>query len=40
MAPPAMAPSEWQVHYTADGRAYYHNAATGVTQWEPPAGFA
>lgn len=30
----------WQVHYTAEGRAYYHNAATGITQWEAPAGMA
>ncbi len=30
----------WQVHYTAEGQAYYHNAATGITQWEAPAGMA
>lgn len=28
-----------QVHYTNEGRAYYHNAATGVTQWDPPSGY-
>ncbi|GAB4814907.1 hypothetical protein N2152v2_001953 [Parachlorella kessleri] len=38
-APPAPQPSSgspWQTHYTADGRAYYHNTATGITQWDPP----
>ncbi|GFR47982.1 hypothetical protein Agub_g9806 [Astrephomene gubernaculifera] len=33
-------PGGWQVHYTAEGRPYYYNGGTGVTQWEPPAGFA
>ncbi|KAK9810515.1 hypothetical protein WJX72_012038 [[Myrmecia] bisecta] len=27
----------WQVHYTAEGQAYYHHTATGTTTWEPPA---
>ena len=26
----------WQVHYTDEGRAYYHNSLTGQTQWEVP----
>ena len=33
-------PQNWQVHYTGEGRAYYHNAITGTTQWEAPAGLA
>ncbi|KAG2486518.1 hypothetical protein HYH03_014820 [Edaphochlamys debaryana] len=40
-APQQQAPAGgWQVHYTGEGRPYYFNPATGVTQWEPPAGFA
>lgn len=39
-AEPAYGGDAWQVHYTAEGRAYYHNAATGITQWEAPAGMA
>lgn len=37
-APPAPAAggSVWQVHHTAEGRAYYYNSSTGVTQWEAP----
>lgn len=35
--PPANNP--WQTHYTADGRTYYHNTATGITQWEPPQAY-
>jgi len=27
---------EWKVYYTAQGLPYYHNAKTGVTQWECP----
>ena len=30
----------WQTHYAPDGRPYYHNASTGATQWEAPAGTA
>lgn len=26
----------WQVHYTNDGRSYFYNSMTGVTQWEAP----
>ena len=39
---PSLPPSDasWQVHYTGEGRAYYHNALTGTTQWEPPTGYA
>lgn len=38
-APPAPAAgSVWQVHHTAEGRAYYYNSSTGVTQWEVPPG--
>ena len=29
----------WQVHYNESGSAYYHNAQTGQTQWQPPPGF-
>lgn len=37
----AQAPvSSWQVHYTGEGRPYYHNPVTGSTQWEAPLGFA
>lgn len=32
--------NSWQVHYTAEGRPYYHDPSTGVTQWEVPAGTA
>mmetsp|Transcript_65025 Transcript_65025/g.203771 ORF Transcript_65025/g.203771 Transcript_65025/m.203771 type:complete len:504 (-) Transcript_65025:60-1571(-) len=32
----AAAQTEWKVYYTAQGLAYYHNATTGVTQWECP----
>lgn len=39
-APHAAAPpipgNQWQVHFTADGRSYYYNPATQVTQWEAP----
>lgn len=27
----------WQVHYTAEGRPYFFNPHTGVTQWNAPA---
>ena len=37
---PAASGAPWQVHYTAEGRPYYYNNASGVTQWEAPAGFA
>ena len=39
-APQAPAPasaSPWQVHYTAEGRPYYYNTASGLTQWDSPA---
>lgn len=26
----------WQEHRTADGRTYYYNSATKVTQWTKP----
>ena len=29
--------SPWQVHYTPDGRPYYYNLQTQITQWEAPA---
>lgn len=31
--PPA---SAWQEHHTPDGRPYYYNASTKVTQWTKP----
>ncbi|KKA29126.1 hypothetical protein TD95_002333 [Thielaviopsis punctulata] len=30
------AAGSWQAHTSAEGRTYYHNAVTGVTQWEKP----
>lgn len=27
----------WQTHYTAEGRPYYFNPSTNVTQWDTPA---
>lgn len=35
-----LAPAEaggWQTFWTADGAAYYHHAASGVTQWTHPS---
>lgn len=29
-------PSAWQEHHTPDGRSYYYNNATKVTQWTKP----
>ncbi|KAF8057631.1 branched-chain-amino-acid aminotransferase-like protein 1 [Scenedesmus sp. PABB004] len=37
-AAPAAPPGGWQVHATAEGRPYYYNPATNVTQWEAPPG--
>ncbi len=37
-APASQQQSQWQVHHTAEGRPYYYNLSTGVTQWEPPPG--
>ena len=34
------AAQSWQVHYTGDGRPYYHDPTTGSTQWDAPAGYA
>lgn len=34
-APPQ--PSPWQEVHDAEGRAYYYNSQTGVSQWEKPA---
>lgn len=28
--------TSWQEHHTPDGRAYYYNTATKVTQWTKP----
>ena len=28
--------TNWKVCYTPDGRAYYYNTVTGITQWEAP----
>jgi len=36
---PSSAPTAaWQVLYTPEGRPYYFNPSTNVTQWEPPPG--
>ncbi|KAG8420909.1 U1 snRNP protein [Metarhizium acridum] len=32
----AQAASAWQEHHTPDGRAYYYNSSTKVTQWTKP----
>jgi hypothetical protein len=29
-------PAAWQEHRTADGRSYYYNSVTKVTQWTKP----
>lgn len=29
-------PATWQEHRTPDGRSYYYNASTKVTQWTKP----
>eukprot|EP01026_Neomeris_dumetosa_P056049 TRINITY_DN5117_c0_g1_i2.p1 TRINITY_DN5117_c0_g1~~TRINITY_DN5117_c0_g1_i2.p1 ORF type:complete len:488 (-),score=70.16 TRINITY_DN5117_c0_g1_i2:328-1791(-) len=34
--PTSPLPAGWQVYYTQDGKAYYYNQMTGVTQWDPP----
>jgi len=38
IAPPAagLLPAGWAMFYTPEGQPYYHHAATGTTQWEPP----
>eukprot|EP01062_Namystynia_karyoxenos_P022681 TRINITY_DN18715_c0_g4_i1.p1 TRINITY_DN18715_c0_g4~~TRINITY_DN18715_c0_g4_i1.p1 ORF type:complete len:770 (+),score=197.74 TRINITY_DN18715_c0_g4_i1:107-2311(+) len=37
-APPARAgsPQQWRSYRAPDGATYWHNPATGVTQWDPP----
>ncbi|KAL6785301.1 hypothetical protein ACKKBG_A03270 [Auxenochlorella protothecoides x Auxenochlorella symbiontica] len=36
-AAPNPAPSgPWQTHHTAEGRPYFYNVVTGITQWETP----
>jgi len=35
-APLPPPPIQWQTYYTTAGMPYYHNASTGVTQWEAP----
>ena len=32
-----LAKREWTVHQSEDGKTYFHNSKTDVTQWEPPA---
>mmetsp|Transcript_23700 Transcript_23700/g.58593 ORF Transcript_23700/g.58593 Transcript_23700/m.58593 type:complete len:534 (-) Transcript_23700:41-1642(-) len=34
--PPAAPPSPWREYFTHEGRPYYHNQMTGVTQWDRP----
>ncbi|MEW5315691.1 MAG: hypothetical protein WDW38_007101 [Sanguina aurantia] len=34
---PAPAPSPWQAQLDEQGRTYYYNSQTGVSQWEKPA---
>jgi len=34
--PAAPAAADWRVFYDQQGRPYYHNSATGQTQWTPP----
>lgn len=29
--------SAWKVHYTAEGRPYFYNSTSGVTQWNAPS---
>jgi len=38
-APPPAHLTSWRMYYTAAGLPYYHNATTGVTQWECPPDF-
>lgn len=38
-APPAHT-NPWQMYFTPEGKAYYHNQATGHVQWERPAELA
>lgn len=33
---PGVAAAPWQEHRTADGRLYYYNGITKVTQWTKP----
>jgi hypothetical protein len=39
-APQGALPPGWQVGTAPDGRSYYYNPATGVSQWEFPAAAA
>ena len=34
---PSQESSQWQTHYTPEGRPYYFDPNTNVTQWDPPA---
>lgn len=34
--PPVPGGGGWTQYFTDEGEAYYHNSATGVTQWEKP----
>eukprot|EP00429_Kryptoperidinium_foliaceum_P021580 CAMPEP_0176132830 /NCGR_PEP_ID=MMETSP0120_2-20121206/67306_1 /TAXON_ID=160619 /ORGANISM="Kryptoperidinium foliaceum, Strain CCMP 1326" /LENGTH=214 /DNA_ID=CAMNT_0017468345 /DNA_START=32 /DNA_END=674 /DNA_ORIENTATION=- len=36
----AALPDGWTAHADAEGRTYYHNAASGATTWEHPGGAA
>lgn len=38
-APAGGGSGAWQELHDDQGRAYYYNASTGVTQWERPADF-
>lgn len=37
---PQATSSEWEAVVDAKGETYYWNTVTGVTQWDPPAGFS
>jgi CUG-BP- and ETR3-like factor len=36
---PMSSNTQWTEYFTSDGKAYYHNKVTGITQWEVPTGW-